>query len=95
MLNLFRNTGTCGEVAREGYRPPWPGLAASYFTSLGMLAKAPVLDGAPGFMDWFEGPPEVLPGGEMVLESTGTSMVTEQELRQLSGLFTIQSKVLA
>ncbi len=69
-------------------------LKVSYFTSLAIPANAPTSAGAPGLMVWLDGPPERVPAGDTVLESTGTSTVTELALRQLRELFTMQSRVL-
>ena len=57
----------------------------SYLTNTGMLAKAPVLPGAPGLITWFEGPPEVLPGGDTVLASVTFVMVTLLRFQTLLG----------
>lgn len=62
-----------------------PLVPKSYLTNTGMLAKAPVLPGAPGLITWFEGPPEVVPGGDTVLPSVTVWMVTLLRFQVLCG----------
>ena len=62
-----------------------PRAQKRYLTNTGRSAKAPVLGGAPGLTTWFEGPPEVLPGGDTVLASVTVWMVTVLTFQVLLG----------
>ena len=64
--------------------PPWDDRYELFY-QYGILANAPVLVGAPGLTPSFEGPPEVLPGGDTVLLSVDTSMVTVLTFQVLLG----------
>jgi hypothetical protein len=56
-----------------------------YFTKQGMLAKAPTLTGAPGLILLLSGPPDKLPGGDMVLTFVTFLMVTLLTFQTLEG----------
>lgn len=81
-LNRQEGGGGSAYDWRYDYRLP---KKPRYFTKQGMLAKDPTLVGAPELIWLLNGPPDKLPGGDMVLTFVTFLMVTLLTFQTLEG----------